>query len=55
MMSSTISGLNLLDDADIAIFEMFECEDWSHEHRRVYILGYAALGQPSASSRRNDR
>jgi hypothetical protein len=29
---------NPLDAADIAMFEMFEREGWSHERRRAYIL-----------------
>jgi hypothetical protein len=34
---NTIEG-NALDNADIAMFEMFEREGWSHERRRAYIL-----------------
>ena len=37
MQLQEIEG-NPLDDADIAMFEMFEREGWSHERRRVYIL-----------------
>jgi hypothetical protein len=29
---------NPLDPDDIAMFEMFEREAWSHERRRAYIL-----------------
>ena len=29
---------NPLDDEDIAMFEMFEREGWSHERRRAYML-----------------
>jgi len=29
---------NPLDTDDIAMFEMFERERWSHERRRAYIL-----------------
>jgi hypothetical protein len=29
---------NPLDEEDIAMFEMFERERWSHERRRAYIL-----------------
>ncbi len=33
---------NPLDAADLAMFEMFEREGWSHERRRAYILARAA-------------
>lgn len=29
---------NPLDAEDLAMFEMFERKDWSHERRRAYIL-----------------
>lgn len=29
---------NPLTDADVAMFEMFECEGWSHQQRRAHIL-----------------
>lgn len=32
---------NPLDAEDIAMFEMFERERWSHERRRAYILAQA--------------
>ena len=32
---------NPLDAEDIAMFEMFERERWSHERRRAYILEQA--------------
>jgi hypothetical protein len=32
---------NPLDAEDIAMFEMFEREGWSHERRRDYILARA--------------
>src|SRR5215510_6473661 len=32
---------NPLDEQDIAMFEMFECEGWDHERRRAYILAQA--------------
>jgi hypothetical protein len=32
---------NPLDAEDIAMFEMFERERWSHEQRREYILARA--------------
>ena len=34
---------NPLDADDIAMFEMFEHEGWSHEERRAYIMAQAAL------------
>jgi hypothetical protein len=33
---------NPLTADEIAMFEMFEREGWSHERRRAYILGGAA-------------
>lgn len=33
---------NPLDTADLAMFEMFEREGWSHERRRAFILAEAA-------------
>ncbi|HTW68530.1 MAG TPA: hypothetical protein VME47_01470 [Acetobacteraceae bacterium] len=33
---------NPLDADDLAMFEMFEREGWSHERRRAYILAGAA-------------
>ncbi len=33
---------NPLDADDLALFEMFEREGWSHERRRAYILAGAA-------------
>ena len=32
---------NPLDAEDVAMFEMFEREAWSHERRRAYILSQA--------------
>ena len=32
---------NPLDAEDIAMFEMFERERWSHERRRAYLLDWA--------------
>ena len=32
---------NPLDAEDIAMFEMFEREAWSHDRRRAYILNQA--------------
>jgi len=32
---------NPLDEEDIAMFEMFERERWSHERRRAHILEQA--------------
>jgi Fic family protein len=32
---------NPLDAEDVAMFEMFEREGWSHERRRSYILARA--------------
>lgn len=32
---------NPLDAADIAMFEMFDREGWSHEQRRAYIIAQA--------------
>jgi hypothetical protein len=32
---------NPLDAEDIAMFEMFEREAWSHEQRRAYVLARA--------------
>ncbi len=32
---------NPLDAEDIAIFEMFEREGWSHDRRREYLLALA--------------
>jgi hypothetical protein len=32
---------NPLDADDIAMFEMFERERWSHERRRAYVLARA--------------
>jgi hypothetical protein len=37
---------NPLDADDLAMFEMFEREGWSHERRRAYIL--AAAAKPAA-------
>jgi hypothetical protein len=37
---------NPLSADDIAMFEMFEREGWSHERRRAYILAHA---QPLAA------
>jgi hypothetical protein len=36
---------NPLSDEDIAMFEMFEREGWSHERRRAHIV--AQIGAPS--------
>ncbi len=36
---------NPFDDEDIALFEMFEREKWSHEKRRAYIIAQA-LDEP---------
>lgn len=36
---------NPLDADDIAMFEMFEREAWSHERRRAYILDPARRRQ----------
>jgi len=35
---------NPLDAEDIAMFEMFEREGWSHERCRAYILAQARAG-----------
>ncbi len=32
---------NPLDSDDVAMFEMFEREAWTHEQRRAYILAQA--------------
>ena len=41
---------NPLDADDIAMFEMFEREAWSHEQRRAYILVKAkGLAAPDAA------
>jgi hypothetical protein len=37
-------GGNPLDAEDIAMFEMFEREGWSHERCRAYILAQARTG-----------
>jgi len=34
---------NPLSPEDVAMFEMFEREAWSHERRRAYSLAKAAL------------
>jgi hypothetical protein len=34
---------NPLDADDIAMFEMFEREKWSHERRRAYIMEHARV------------
>ncbi len=34
---------NPLDAADIAMFEMFEREAWTHERRRAHILDEARM------------
>ena len=33
---------NPLSDDDIAMFEMFEREGWTHERRRAYIISKAS-------------
>jgi hypothetical protein len=33
---------NPLSADDVAMFEMFEREAWTHERRRAYILAHAA-------------
>lgn len=38
---------NPLDAEQIAMFEMFERERWSHERRRTYILARAKLSVAS--------
>ena len=35
---------NPLDEEDVAMFEMFEREGWSHERCRAYILAQARAG-----------
>ncbi len=42
MRMQEIEG-NPLSADDIAMFEMFEREAWTHERRRAYILASAAL------------
>lgn len=37
---------NPMDAEDIALFEMFEREGWSHERRRAYILEQAKNAAP---------
>ena len=37
---------NPLDAEQIAMFEMFEREGWSHERRRAYILARAGVAEP---------
>ena len=39
---------NPLDATDIAMFEMFEREGWSHERRRAYI--FAKFKNPSTDT-----
>jgi hypothetical protein len=39
---------NPLSAEDVAMFEMFERERWSHERRRVYIL--AQIKTPAADA-----
>ena len=43
---------NPLTDTEIAMFEMFEREAWSHDRRRAYILAHsvapAATAMPAA-------
>jgi len=34
---------NPLDAEDMAMFDMFEREGWSHERRRAYIINQAKL------------
>lgn len=41
MQLQEIEG-NPLDDADVALFEMFERERWNHERCRAYIVARAA-------------
>lgn len=45
MAMQEIEG-NPLDAADIAMFEMFEREGWSHERRRAYIIARAKGQEP---------
>ena len=40
MALQVIEG-NPLDAEDVAMFEMFERERWSHERRRTYLLARA--------------
>ena len=42
MRMQEIEG-NPLSVAEVAMFEMFEREAWSHERRRAYILEQAVL------------
>lgn len=39
---------NPLDAEDVAMFEMFEREGWSHERRRAYIL---SMARPAAAAK----
>ena len=40
---------NPLTDDELAMFEMFEREGWSHERRRAYILAqFKAAAAPAA-------
>ena len=38
---------NPLDAVDLALFEMFEREGWSHERRRDYIIAQAKSEAPA--------
>jgi hypothetical protein len=41
---------NPLTADEIAMFEMFEREEWSHERRRAYILGlFQRFASPEAA------
>lgn len=41
---------NPLDAEDIAMFEMFEREGWSHERRRAFIIAQAKAGAVPAAA-----
>jgi hypothetical protein len=40
---------NPLTDDELAMFEMFERERWSHEQRRAYILAQFKVAPASAA------
>lgn len=41
---------NPLTSDEIAMFEMFEREGWSHEKRRAYIMGLAKSGDGTVAA-----
>ena len=41
---------NPLDAEDLAMFEMFEREGWSHERRRAYIIAQARGRAPRSDA-----